>query len=53
MSLFSIFIAQHVSAYLTIIRFIEIDGEIGALLQTVNLVDIFSLFFDLILKSEI
>jgi hypothetical protein len=43
MSLFNIFIAQHVSAYLAIIRSIKIVGEIAVLLYTViMLVDTFS-----------
>jgi hypothetical protein len=35
MPLFNVFIAQHVSAYLAIIRCIKIVGEIAQLLYTV------------------
>jgi hypothetical protein len=50
MSLFKASMAQHVSVYLAIIRFINTDGEIAALAYTV---DTFSQFHDLILNSEV
>jgi hypothetical protein len=54
MSLFNASMAQHVSAYLAIIRCINIIGEIAARLYTVvTCVDTFSWFPDLILNSEV
>jgi hypothetical protein len=53
-SLFNTSIAQYVSAYLAIIRYIKIVVEIVAILYTVvTRVATFSQFYDLNLKSEI
>jgi hypothetical protein len=51
-ALFNTSIAQHVSAYLAIIRCIKIDGRIDILLYTaVTRVDAFSYFYKLTIQN--
>jgi hypothetical protein len=52
--LFNTSIAQHVPAYLAIIKCIKIDGGIAALLYTiVTHINTFSYFYNLVLNSEV